>query len=79
MQVHRYIESRSYTTGYENRLSSDLKCGTRQRGYPGTGIMEGDCTHNPEDWKIRALNERAGRLFRATTQHRQNNSDKQSK
>ena len=37
--------------GYENRSSSDLKCGTRHRGYPGTGIMEGDCTHNPEDWK----------------------------
>ena len=31
--------------GYENRSSSDLKCGTRHRGYPGTGIMEGDCTH----------------------------------
>ena len=44
------IESISYTTGYENRSSSDLKCGTRHRGYPGTGIMERDCTHNPEDW-----------------------------
>ena len=29
--------------------------------------------------KIRALNESAGRLFRAATQHRQNNSDNQSK
>ena len=28
---------------------------------------------------IRAINESAGRLFRATTQHRQNNSDNQSK
>ena len=28
---------------------------------------------------IRALNESAGRLFRAATQHRQNNSDNQSK
>ena len=22
---------------------------TRHKGYPGTGLMEGDCTHNPED------------------------------
>ena len=29
--------------------------------------------------KIRALNESAGRLFRAATQHRQNNSNNQSK
>ena len=29
--------------------------------------------------KIRALNESAGRLFRAATQHRQNNSDNKSK
>ena len=49
------VESRSYTTGYENRSSSDLKCGTRHRGYPGTGIMEGDCTHNPEDWKNKSI------------------------
>ena len=35
----------------DTRSSSDLKCGTRHRGYPGTGIMEGDCTHNPENWK----------------------------
>ena len=27
--------------------------------------MEGDCTHTPEDWKIRALNESEGRLFMA--------------
>ena len=32
--------SRSYTTGYENRSTNDLKCDTRHRGYPGTGIME---------------------------------------
>ena len=49
IQIHRDIESRSYTTGYENRSSSDLKCGTRHKGYSGTGIKEGDCTHNPED------------------------------
>ena len=49
------IESRSYTTGYENRSSSDLKCGTRHRGYQGTGIMEGDCTHNPEDWNNKSI------------------------
>ena len=49
MQVHRDIESRSYTAGYENRSSSGLTCGIRHRGYPGAGIMEGDCTHNPED------------------------------
>ena len=28
---------------------------TRHRGYPGTGIMEGDCTHNPEDWKNKSI------------------------
>ena len=22
---------------------------------PGTGIMEGDCTHNPEDWKNKSI------------------------
>ena len=36
LKVHRYKESRSYTTGFENRSSSDLKCGTRHRGYLGT-------------------------------------------
>ena len=41
--------------GYENRSSSDLKCGTRHRGYPGTGIMEGDCTHNPEDGNNKSI------------------------
>ena len=34
----------SQKTPIENRSSSDLKCGTRHRGYPETGIMEGDCT-----------------------------------
>ena len=50
-----YIESRRYTRGYENRSSSDLKCCTRHRGYQGTGIMEEDCTHNPEDWKNKSI------------------------
>ena len=49
------IESRSYTTGYENRSSSDLKCGTRQRGHPRTGVMEGDFTHNPADWNSKSI------------------------
>ena len=30
-------------------LNSDVDQDTRHRGYLGTGIMEGDCTHNPED------------------------------
>ena len=55
MQVHWDIESRSYTTGYENRISNDLKCGTGLRGYPGTGIMKGDSTHNPEDLNIKSI------------------------
>ena len=56
MQVHRdIIESRKYSTGYENWSSSDLKCGTRHRGYPRTGIMEGDCTHSPEDWNNKMI------------------------
>ena len=41
--------------GYENWSSSDLKCGTRHKGYPGTGIMEGDCIHNHEDWKNKSI------------------------
>ena len=41
--------------GYENRSSIDLKCDTRHRGYPGTGIMDGDGTHNPEDWKNKSI------------------------
>ena len=49
------IESRSYATGFENRSSSDLKCSTRHRGYPGTGIMEGDCTNYPEDWNNKSI------------------------
>ena len=28
---------------------------TRHREYPGTGIMEGDCTHNAEDWKNKSI------------------------
>ena len=32
-----------------------LKCGTRHRGYPGKGIMEGDCTHYPEDWNDKSI------------------------
>ena len=55
MQVHRDIESRSYTKGYENQSSSDLKYGTIHRGYPGTGIMGGDCAHNPEDWNNKSI------------------------
>ena len=49
------IESRCYTTGYENRSFSDLKCGTRHRKYPGTEIMEADCTHNPEDQNNKSM------------------------
>ena len=41
--------------GYKNWSSSDLKCGTKHRGYPGTGIMEGDCTHHPEDWNNKSI------------------------
>ena len=41
--------------------------------------MEGDGTHNPEDWYKRAYNESVGRLLRATTQHRQINSDNHNK
>ena len=55
IQVHKDKENRNYTTGYENRSSSDLKCGTRHREYPGKGIMEGDCTHNPEDWNNKSI------------------------
>ena len=36
----------NYATGYENRSSSDLKYGTRHRGYPGTELLEGDCTQS---------------------------------
>ena len=78
-KVHRDKDSRSYTTVYENQSSSDLTCSTRHRGYPGKGIIEGDCAHNLKIGIIRALNENAGRLFRAATQHRQNNSDNQGK
>ena len=38
-----------------SHLTQELKCDTRHRGYPGTGIMEGDCTHNPEDWKNKSI------------------------
>ena len=41
--------------GYENRSSHDHKCGSIHRGYPGAGIMEGDCTHNPEDWNYKSI------------------------
>ena len=33
--IHRDKESRNSTTGYKNCSFSDLKCGTRHRGYPG--------------------------------------------
>ena len=43
--------------------------------------MDGDCAVQTilRIRIIRTLNESAGRLFRAATQHRQNNSDNQSK
>ena len=49
------IEGKSYTTGYENRSFSDLKCNTRHKGYPENGIIEGDCIHNPEDWNNKSI------------------------
>ena len=45
------IESKSYTTGYGNWSSSDLKCDTRHKGYPGNGIMEGDYRQNNSDYQ----------------------------
>ena len=42
-------------------------------------LIEDDCAGNPRIGIMRALNESTGRLFRAATQHRQNNSDDQSK
>ena len=43
------------TNGKVTNSQKTLKCGTGHRGYPGTGIMEGDCTHNPEDWKNKSI------------------------
>ena len=37
-----YRKQKLYNGGYENPSSSDLKCSTIRRGYPGTGIMEGE-------------------------------------
>ena len=48
-------ESRCYTTGYVNWSSSDLKCCTGHRGYPGKGIMEDDFTRNPENWNNKSI------------------------
>ena len=55
IQVHRDRESRSYTTGYENRSSSDLKCGIGHRGYSEKGKTEDDCTRNPKDWNNKSI------------------------
>ena len=49
--------------GYKNWSSSDLKCDTRQRKYQGTEIMEGDCTHNPEDWNNKSIKSKCGETF----------------
>ena len=38
-----------------NQVPHLTQDGTRHRGYPGTGIMEGDCTHNPEDLKNKSI------------------------
>ena len=55
MQIANASPQGYYTACYENQSSNDLKCGTRHRGYPGTGIMEGDCTHNPKDWNNKSI------------------------
>ena len=45
----------------ENQSFSDLKCGTRHRGYPGKGIKEGDCIRlSLRTGIMRALNESVG-------------------
>ena len=63
MQVHRDIESRRYTTGYENRSSSDLKCGQDIEDIQGHEYWK-DIAHTIlRVGIIRALNESAGRLF----------------
>ena len=36
---------------------------TRHRGYPGTGIVEGDFTHNPEDWNNKSIELKCGETF----------------
>ena len=54
-QVHREKESGSYTPGYGNQSSRDLKCGTGHRRSPGKGIMEDDCTRNPENWNNKSI------------------------
>ena len=36
---------------------------TTHRGYPGTGIVEGDFTHNPEDWNIKSIKLTCGDTF----------------
>ena len=55
IQVRRDGESRSYTMGHGNWSSSDLKCGIGHRGYPGKGIMEENCTRNPEDCNNKSI------------------------
>ena len=49
------IRNRYNQVPHLTQNTSDLKCGTRHRGHPGTGIMAGDCTHNPEDWKNKSI------------------------
>ena len=36
---------------------------TRQRGYPGTGIVDRDFTHNPEDWNNKSIKLKCGETF----------------
>ena len=36
---------------------------TRHRGYPGTGILEGDLTHNPEVWNNKSIKLKCGDTF----------------
>ena len=38
-----------------NRYNQEPHLTQEHREYPGTGIMEGDCTHNPEDWKNKSI------------------------
>ena len=46
-----------------NNQVSHLTQDTRHRGYPGTGIVEGDFTHNPEDWNNNSIKLKCGETF----------------
>ena len=62
--MHKVSNGAKIRNGYNQapHLTKDT-IGKVKRGYQGTGKMQGECIHNPEDWNNKIIKWKCGEAF----------------